>query len=693
MASLGSSGTANSRSQTLRFLAEIDRNSLRKTQRGFADLRKNVDQFARAEIESARVSLQLTRSNAEQKTGVTRLSNEFDELRLEMLQASDAAEKLDRSLDQTARQRKVAGIAGGRGGGSLRADIGGIGDIETASRAVGGGLGAAGFRQAEVGIAIASEIPASIEAIGQLKQALGKDLKLAFDALKGAIGGAGLGLIGATVALVGAYTLASRATAKATQALAQELEARNEFDRIVRTQTSDQIRERLQEIAIEEEIAEAQRKRAADALNAARAETEAQGTLLEGAIRLADALNISDSQLDALKIEFERTSEIVGTLTTEQENLTRALTSQVVAARDLAAQFGEIGPAFKAELKALVEEGFFGSELTADIARIGQNIARGGGGGGEDPALVARLQAALAEDIRLRSEEQTAISAAAKHIEALRTQRERETEAVLQAQRKRDFNRRNQQAREAEAAKEAEKNFNILTRATEKFSKLQEDIARIQTATSEKLAAIRDRLNEQRIEAQRKFAEDLATAQRAFAERRLKIQETFQDAMERIQRQFSRSTLQAIGERDALSAHNAAVAAKDQQQDTTRQRDRSLREQARAEVERNRILRQSLDRQLRTQLQAAARQIRTAIQSAQRQIAIRQQQMQVEAAIMAQFAASGVRSVQQFVAGALGALSALSAGGGTRPSNTKKINQQIDSRIEKTINRPTSRSF
>jgi hypothetical protein len=640
-----------------------------------------VDQLARAEIESASAAQQINAVNAQQVAGISRLKAEMTDFERLLLETAQAADRLGDELDDATKPR------------SLRADIGGIGDIETASRAVGGGLGAAGFRQAEIGVAIASEIPASIEAIGQLKQALGKDLKLAFDALKNAIGGAGLGLIGATVALVGAYTLASRATAKAKQALAEELEARNEFARIVRTQTGDEIRDRLQEIAIEQEIAEAQRKRAADALNAANFQTEAQGTLLEGAIRLGDALNISDSQLDALKIEFERTSEAANTLTTEHESLTKALTDQRIVAQDLASQFGEVGPALKAELKTLIEEGFFGPELTPEIARIGQRIALTGSEA--NPEVGARLQAARAEDIRARDEEATAVSAAAKHIQLLRVERERETDAIAFAASKRDFNRASEQARQAEAAKEADQNFNLIQRAAEKFAKIQEDIARIQTATSAKLAAIRDRLNEQRIEAQRKFAEDFATAQRAFAERRLKIQETFHEASFRIQRQFSRSNLQAIGERDALAAFQARIAASDQQDDAKRARDRSLRETGRAERERERLLRQALTRQLRTQAQAAQRQIRTTIQAAQAQIAIRQQQARAELAVMNQFAVQGVRSVQQFVAGALGALGALASSRRTSTSSrsVKQINRVVDDRFEAMMGGNGQRGF
>ncbi len=626
---LGSSG-ATKRASTLQFIAEVDRNSLRKTLRGFGDLRKSVDQFARAEIESARVAQQLNRSNAEQKTGVSRLSNEFDELRLEMLQAADAAEKLDSSLDQAARQRKISGVAGGS---SLRADIGGIGDVETAGRAIGGGLGALGFSQADRAIAVVSELPATIEAVGQLKQAIGKDMKLAFDALKNSIGGAGLGLIGATVALGVAYALASKATAKRTAAITTELQERQKIFALEATQTRAQILDRLNQLAVERDIAVQQRERAAAAVEDARQFAANQNIFLRNAIKLGDQLNISDSAIEALRAELERTSTEANRLTIEHENLTEALNSEAVAVNTLNETAKQANREREAELKAINEN---------TIAKQQQHV----------------ITQALAEE-----------------------------EARLHDVRKRDFNRASEQRREAEAAKEFAKNFNIFQAAAEKFAKLQEEISKIQAATAEKIAAIQSRLNEQRIEAQRKFAEDLATAQRAFAERRLKIQETFQDALFRIQRQFSRSQQTAVGERDALAAHNAALAASDQQEDANRQRDTALRDQGRAEVERLRILRQSLDRQLRTQAAAAARQIRTAIQAAQAQIAIRQQQMQAETAIMAQFAVSGVRSVQLFVAGALGALGALAsaAGGGSGGGGSANLNNAIDRRIETTF--------
>ena len=622
---LGSSG-ATKRASTLQFIAEVDRNSLRRTLRGFADLEKSVDQFARAEIESARIANQLNRTNAEQKTGVSRLSNEFDELRLEMLQAADAAEKLDNSLDQAARQRKISGVAGG---GSLRADIGGIGDIETAGRALGGGLGAAGFTQADRAIATFSELPASIEAIGQLKQAVGKDMKLAFNSLKNSIGASGLGLIGATVALTAAYALAARATAKRTAEITTELQERQKIFALEATQTRAQILDRLNQLAVERDIAVQQREVAADAVAASREAVANQNIFLRSAIKLGDTLNISDSSMQALRDELERTSTEANRLRIEHENLTEALSSEAVAVNSLQENQKQANREREAELQLVNQN---------TIAKQQQHV----------------ITQALAEE-----------------------------EERLHDVRKRDFNRANEQRREAEAAKEFEKNFNIFLAAAEKFAKLQEEISKIQAATAEKIAAIQSRLNEQRIEAQRKFAEDWATAQRAFAERRLKIREAFQDAMFRIQRQFARSQQTAVGERDALAAHNAATAAADQQEDATRQRDTALRDQRRAEVERLRILRQSLERQLRTQAAAAARQIRTAIQSAQAQIAIRQQQMQAETAIMAQFAVSGVRSVQQFVAGALGALGALAGAAGGAGSTS--LNNAIDARIETTF--------
>ncbi len=662
---------ANKKTAPLTFKAETDRNSLRRTLRGFADLEKGVDQFKRAEIESARVSQQLSRSNAEQKTGVSRLANEFDELRGEMLQAADAAERLDTSLDQAARQRKISGVAGGS---SLRADIGGIGDVETAGRAIGGGLGALGFTQADRAIAVFSELPATIEAVGQLKQAIGKDMKLAFDALKNSIGGAGLGLIGATVALAAAYALASSATAKQKEAKDGELEARNEFARIVRTQTSEQIQERLAEIAVEQEIIQAQKQRAAFALANAQAAREAQGILLQDAIQLADALNISDAALDALKIEAERTANEVGKLATEAEVLGEALGSPILAARELSAQFGEAGPAFKAELKKLLKDGLLGSTIDPREFDFLRQLALGLAEPAEGQIEIAdRLKAALGADTLARTLEADVIQVANRQLEISRENRDLEKRAARQAE----------EEATAAAAKQAAKNFNIAQSAAKKFAKLQEEISKIQEATSVKLVQIASALAAKRIEAAIKLEQSLETARRVFAERRLKIQETFQDALFRAQRQFSRSQQTAVGERDALAAHNAALAASDQQEDANRQRDTALRDQRRAEVERLRILRQSLDRQLRTQAAAAARQIRTAIQAAQAQIAIRQQQMQAETAIMAQFAVSGVRSVQLFVAGALGALGALASAAGGAGSSS--LNNVIDNRIEQTF--------
>jgi len=676
---LGSSASTK-RASTLAFIAEVDRNSLRKTLRGFGDLRKSVDQFARAEIESARVANQLNRTNAEQKTGVSRLSNEFDELRREMLQASDAADKLDSSLDQAARQRKLSGVAGG---GSLRADIGGIGDVETAGRAIGGGLGAAGFTQADRAIATFSELPATIEAVGQLKQALGKDMKLAFDSLKNSIGGAGLGLIGATVALAAAYALASRATAKAKQALAEELEARNEFARIIRTQTSEQIQDRLQEIAIEQEISEAQRTRAEEALKASERQTESLGFLGEGIVRLSDAVNISDSTLDALQAEFDRTSEATSKLTVEQNVLTEALEAQARAARDVSHDFSELGPEFKAAVQDMLGDAF---ESNDEAVAFAQSILATGKdlfGNAVDQDIIDQLTVARGADLEARAAERDAIKLSTNSIAILRRQREEETEAVLHAQQKRDLARRNQAAREAEAAKQAEQSFNIFQAAAEKFAKLQQQIVQIQQAASAKLAQIASALAAKRAEAAIKFEQALETAAIAGAEARLRIQETLQDAQRRLMRTFNRANLNSIGERDALANLMARQQRDDSEDDAQQAASRASEQQRRAEVERLRIIRQGNANALRTMAQAAQRQAQLAIQAAQTQIAIRQQQMQAETAIMAQFAVSGVRSIQQFVAGALGALGALAGAAGGAGSSS--LNSQIDDRIERTF--------
>ncbi len=552
----------------------------------------------------------------------SRLSNAMREVDVSFEKAAaNGVRDLRNELAKTGESFDDAGRAAGRFGdkvqastsSSLRADIGGIGDVETAGRAIGGGLGALGFTQADRAIAVASELPATIEAVGQLKQAIGKDMKLAFDALKNSIGGAGIGLIGATVALGVAYALASSATAKRTAEITTEIQEKQKIFALEATQTRAQILDRLNQLAIERDIAVQQRERAAGAVENAREEAANQNIFLRNAIKLGDQLNISDSSVEALRDELERTTAEANRLTIEHSNLTEALSSEAVAINTLNENAKQANREREEELRAINEN------------------------------TIAKQQA---------------------HIT---TQALAEEEERLHQTRKRDFNRQGDARRGAETEARLQRLGALRDQIAKTEEASAERIAQIAERLQNRISDIASAAATQKAETISGAEDARNEAARKGSQSRIEIEETLQETLSRIQRQFGNTEIDARQNRNTVAfdqAKRGAIAAEADAQDTRRKgiRDveRNIAERIRlidkGEVKKLRIISERAKQQITLATRAANIARNQEVQRANSIITLRHQAIAAELNITRQGVTAIVRTMQDIFSRAIGDL-------------------------------------
>lgn len=662
---LGSS--SDRRAATLRFVAETDRNALRRTLVGFGDLKKGIAQFERQAANQQgftravkqNKALAASLSQSERATGrAARGVRNYGDAAKRAAGQVDRLERASKEFDAVSKRVALAG--------DVQSNLGAVRGLSSLAGAGGlaGGIGAGG------------ELTVLIEELPRLKKSLAGMPETVRAATKELGGGLRVGLAGGIAVATAAIVFFRRQAEKAKQAQITILESQQTAALFARTASDDAIAARQAEIQTQLESARFRQADDEQRLRAQQAQISNRNRTAESILRFNDALGTQDIGLDSIKEKLAQEVAEVERLEAAHNVLTRTLERQ---------RSGLVGRGATAEA---IDSDEFVSAMRELLKRrsieLGQEILQFPDA--EIRAMTFQggaVDAALANIIRARAAEQVAIDAQSKSLELIRVQRQREDADRLQAQQKRDFNRANADRRAAEAAKEAAKNFNIAQKAAESFAKIQGEIQKITASAAQKAAAIFADGNRKRAELQDRFAEQVANAQRAGQLKRLSLQETFQENLFRLQRQFSRSQQTAVGQRDALAAHNAAIVAADAQSDAKRAQSNSLRDLARAEKERARVRQQALGRSLRLSVEGERRQLQVLASATAQQVNIRQQAMQAETAVMAQFAVQGVGLVQNFVRGALGALSALSAGGraATTRTSTQQINRQVDSRI------------
>ncbi len=634
---LGSSA-ATSRAVNLLFTMELDRNSLRKAQRGVAIFKKDLEQFERVQQENVRSLDTQEKAQAQVNREVAKAAAEFGILSVQQENASKGLLKTANAADVAASSLRAATR-------QSRA----FADSEQAIRGLSRTAGLVPGVDPRAGM-LAAELASLPREFTRLSASL-KALPSQARAAAASIGVTGLGLGLAIAALAAAALIGARRMEKFKQEFTAVLEGQARYFELVKTGTIASISLQRDATRIELETAQAKKDSferdlaevqsridAADRVNLVQSLSRDIPIAGDVAGRIRPSVVKDTGERQAAQEQLERVNDEIRNLTATLESTERALVSGAVLFNSLDENQKALNRAREQEL-VLINE----SRIASVAARAAKERER---------------------DI----------------LFALREEEER-----LAATRKRDFNRANEQRREAERAAEAKKQFDLLSRAAQKFAQIQQRIADIQARVSERLAQIAQRAADKRAEIAIRLEQNLRTAAIAGAEARLKIAERFQDARQRLTRTFNRALFNATAERDALAAFLAGQQRDDSEADARQSADRALEQQKRAEAERVRIIRQGNANALRTTALAALRQSQAAVAAARRQISIQNRSLAIQTQTLAVFAVQGTQLVQSFVRNSLGALSALASAAGAGGGGSANLNNAIDKRIEQTF--------
>jgi uncharacterized coiled-coil DUF342 family protein len=248
----------------------------------------------------------------------------------DFLKLSDSLKIADERFSQTSRQVALAG------------------DVESGARTVGGALGAFGATGAERGIAQVSEIPAVIEALPRLKEAL-VGLPQTAKAAASALGTKGIGLAAVIVTLSVTVAKVANDIAKQSEIIGGKIEAQAEFFDVLIKGTEEDALARVEQGELELQARRAELDQLNNQISDAKQQVQDAGIIAQGANLLfevigstpieelekrrtavessiakeEEALDRFNEALDENKFKIEETSEALLTSAQDQADLRR----------------------------------------------------------------------------------------------------------------------------------------------------------------------------------------------------------------------------------------------------------------------------------------------------------------------------------------------------------------------------------
>lgn len=308
--------TGNYFERYTRFRFELQQSDLQRVKRGYRDLQRDVERFEQtAEL---RRTERGTRAIQQQGRAARAAADDFQIAQRQL-------SRYQQQFDQTSR------------------NVGLAGDVQS-------NLGALSALTGSSEIAVAGEVVALVEELPRLKDAV-SGLPATLSAAASAIGGPGLGLIGATGALLAVYALASQEAERNRQAVAGFLDSQGRAIDLIRTGSQEEIEARQAELEVQRdnararlELVQQQEQNFVNALS----------PFLLGAAELSASLGVGDQSLRALRDEINEAQNAANDAQRELDVLNQRIGDSEVQARLAAEAEAELAEARQQNIDRLV---------------------------------------------------------------------------------------------------------------------------------------------------------------------------------------------------------------------------------------------------------------------------------------------------------------------------------------------------
>lgn len=218
-------------------------------------------------------------------------------------------------------------------------NVGLAGDVQSNLGAVGALSGIAGGAGVDKGVTAVGEVFALLEEAPRLASAL-RGLPATISSSVQALGGAGIGLIGAMGALTAVFVLATQAGQRAREATQERLTAEREINDLLITGTREEIEARREQLETQRQGAQQFRDEARSAIEAydrdARQLAGVTGELGVQFLRLGETLGVGEfARIDELRNQSRDAQREVENLNRQIEAFDEALANAEPAAQDL----------------------------------------------------------------------------------------------------------------------------------------------------------------------------------------------------------------------------------------------------------------------------------------------------------------------------------------------------------------------
>lgn len=308
--------TGNYFERYTRFRFELQQSDLQRVKRGYRDLQQDIERFEQtAELRRAERG---TRAIQQQGRAARAAADDFQIAQRQL-------SRYQQQFDQTSRN---VGLAG-----DVQSNLGALSALTGISE-----------------IAVAGEVIALVEELPRLKDAV-SGLPATLSAAASAIGGPGLGLIGATGALLAVYALASQEAERNRQAVAGFLDSQGRAIDLIRTGSQEEIEARQAELEVQRdnararlELVQQQEQNFVNALS----------PFLRGAAELSASLGVGDQSLRALRDEINEAQNAANDAQRELNVLNQRIGDGEVQARLAAEAEAELAEARQQNIDRLV---------------------------------------------------------------------------------------------------------------------------------------------------------------------------------------------------------------------------------------------------------------------------------------------------------------------------------------------------